>query len=245
MQRWSIVHPQKNKAMNIDIFGLAMQDYLKGERGNIINVETNLTEEEELPVDYLFRTEAELPEWETLALSLCKGKILDVGAGAGCHSLILQQKGFDVKAIDIAPIAVECMNKQGINADLQDYYEETGKYDTILFLMNGIGLALTIDGLTKVFDHAKTLLNPSGQILLESSDIIYMFEEEDGSFLIDINGAYYGEMEYTLSYKTFIGEPFPWLYVDYQLMSDKAQESGFQVEFLYQGEDFNYLARLF
>ncbi len=231
--------------MGIDIFGLAMQDYLKGERGNVIIVDTNLTEEEELPVDYLFRTEAELPEWETLALSLCKGKVLDVGSGAGCHSLILQQKGFDVKAIDIAPVAVECMKQQGINAELQDFYEEKGKYDTLLFLMNGIGLALTIDGLSNVFEHAKTLLNPGGQILLESSDIIYMFEEEDGSFEIDLNGAYYGEMEYTLSYKKYQGEPFPWLYVDFQLMSDKAEEAGFQVEFLYQGEDFNYLARIF
>jgi SAM-dependent methyltransferase len=229
---------------DLDIFGLAMQDYLKGERGQIIHVDTNLTEDEELSVDYLFRTTEELPEWETLALSLCKGKILDVGAGAGCHSLILQQRGFDVKAIDIAPIAVACMQQQGIHAELKNYYDETGKYDTLLFLMNGIGLALTIEGLKTVFDHAKQLLNPGGQILLESSDIIYMFEEEDGSFLIDINGAYYGEMEYTLRYKSHQGQPFPWLYVDFQLMSDQAAAAGFESEMLYQGEDFNYLARL-
>ncbi len=230
---------------DMDIFGLAMQDYLNGERGHRIRVDTNLTEDEELSVDYLFRKEDELPTWEALALSLCKGKILDVGAGAGCHSLILQQKGFDVKAIDIAPVAVECMKQQGIHAELKNYYEEEGQYDTILFLMNGIGLALTIEGLKAVFDQAKKLLNPGGQILLESSDIIYMFEEEDGSYLIDLNGPYYGEMEYTLSYKSFQGEPFPWLYVDFQLMSDKAKASGFESEMLYQGEDFNYLARLF
>jgi SAM-dependent methyltransferase len=229
---------------DIDIFGLAMQDYLKGERGQIIHVDTNLTEDEELSVDYLFRTAEQLPEWETLALSLCKGKILDVGAGAGCHSLILQQRGFEVKAIDIAPIAVACMQQQGIHAELKNYYDEAGKYDTILFLMNGIGLALTIEGLKTVFDHAKQLLNPGGQILLESSDIIYMFEQEDGSFLIDINGAYYGEMEYTLRYKSSQAQPFPWLYVDFQLMSDHAAAAGFESEMLYQGEDFNYLARL-
>lgn len=232
-------------SIDVDVFGIAMKDYLKGERGQFIRVDTNLTEDEELSVDYLFRKEEELPEWETLALSLCKGRILDVGAGAGCHSLILQKKGFEVKAIDIAPMAVECMKEQGIHAELKNYYEEEGKYDTILFLMNGIGLALTIEGLKAVFDHAKTLLNPGGQILLESSDIIYMFEEEDGSYMIDINGPYYGEMEYTLSYKSFQGKPFPWLYVDFQLMSDKAKASGFASEMLYQGEDFNYLARLF
>jgi 2-polyprenyl-3-methyl-5-hydroxy-6-metoxy-1,4-benzoquinol methylase len=231
--------------MQVDIFGLAMQDYLKGERGNVIHVDTNLTEGEELSVDYLFRNESELPEWETIALSQCKGKILDVGAGAGCHSLILQGKGFDVKAIDIAPTSVELMKQQGINAELKDFYKEEGKYDTLLFLMNGIGLALTIDGLEAVFAQAKKLLNPGGQLLLESSDIIYMFEEEDGSYLIDINGAYYGEMEYTLTYKGIQGEPFPWLYVGYDLLSDKAEQAGFNVEFLYQGEEGNYLARLY
>lgn len=231
--------------MEVDIFGLAMQDYLKGERGNIIHVDTNLTEGEQLPVDYLFRKESELPEWETLALSLCKGKVLDVGAGAGCHSLILQNKGFDVKAIDIAPVAVECMKQQGIHAELQDYFTEEGKYDTLLFLMNGIGMALTIDGLEKVFAQAKKLLNPGGQIILESSDIIYMFEEEDGSYLIDLNGVYYGEMEYTLTYKGVEGKPFPWLYVGYDLLSDKAEQAGFNLEFLYQGEEGNYLARLY
>lgn len=231
--------------MQVDIFGLAMQDYLRGERGNMIRVDTNLTEGEELSVDYLFRKENELPEWETIALSLCKGKILDVGAGAGCHSLILQHKGFDVKAIDIAPVAVECMKQQGIHAELKDYFKEEGKYDTLLFLMNGIGMALTIEGLENVFEQAKKLLNKGGQIILESSDIIYMFEEEDGSYVIDLNGAYYGEMEYTLTYKGVQGQPFPWLYVGYDLLSDKAEEAGFKLEFLYQGEEGNYLARLY
>ncbi|HSZ72427.1 MAG TPA: class I SAM-dependent methyltransferase [Cytophagaceae bacterium] len=231
--------------MKTDIFGLAMLDYLKGERGNIIRVDTNLTEGEELPVDYLFRSEEELPEWETLAMSLCKGKILDVGAGAGCHSLILQKRGFDVTAIDIAPVAVQCMKERGIHAKLQDYYTEEGKYDTLLFLMNGIGMALTMEGLENIFTRAKSLLNEGGQIILESSDIIYMFEEEDGSYLIDLNGDYYGEMEYTLTYKGIQGEPFPWLYVGYELLSDKAEQAGFNLEFLYQGEEGNYLARLY
>jgi len=222
-----------------------MLDYLKGERGNIIRVDTNLTEGEELPVDYLFRSEEELPEWETLAMSLCKGKILDVGAGAGCHSLILQKRGFDVTAIDIAPVAVQCMKERGIHAKLQDYYTEEGKYDTLLFLMNGIGMALTMEGLENIFTRAKSLLNEGGQIILESSDIIYMFEEEDGSYLIDLNGDYYGEMEYTLTYKGIQGEPFPWLYVGYELLSDKAEQAGFNLEFLYQGEEGNYLARLY
>ena len=227
-----------------DIFGLAIQDYLKGERGNIIHVNTNLTENEELPVDYLFRTEEELPEWEKLALQLCKGKVLDVGAGAGCHSKILQNHAIDVLAIDIAPIAVENMLVQGIRAQHQDFYTMEGKFDTLLFLMNGIGMAQTIKNLPKLLEKAKSLLNPQGQILLESSDIIYMFEEEDGSFLIDLNADYYGEMEYEISYKGHIGTPFPWLYVGYELLEDYAHKAGFTSELLFTATGHNYLARL-
>lgn len=228
-----------------DIFGLAMEDYLKGERGNIIKVDTNLTEDEELPVDYLFRSKDELPEWEKIAIDLCQGKILDVGAGAGCHSKILNQEGKNVHPIDIAPLSVKGMQAQGlINAKTINFFDVTDKYDTILFLMNGIGLAKTIDGLNLVFEKAKHLLNNNGQILLESSDILYMFEEEDGSVLIDLNGKYYGEMEYSISYKEHTAPTFKWLYVGYELLADKASEAGFQTENLYQGEDGNYLARL-
>lgn len=228
-----------------DIFGLAMEDYLKGERGNVIKVDTNLTEDEELPVDYLFRSKDELPEWEKTALDLCKGKILDVGAGAGCHSKILTEDGHDVQPIDIAPLTVQGMQAQGLHkAKTLNYFDVNTKYDTILFLMNGIGLAQTIDGLPSVFEKAKQLLNDGGQILLESSDILYMFEEEDGSVIIDLNGRYYGEMEYTISYKEHTAPPFDWLYVGYELLADKAIESGFNIENLFQGENGNYLARL-
>jgi hypothetical protein len=228
----------------LDVFGMAMRDYLNGERGNVIAVDTNLTEDEELSVDYLFRSEQAMPEWEKLALEICRGKILDVGAGAGCHSKILTQRGFDVDAIDIAPLAVEYMLAQDIKAEVKNYFDVSGKYDTLLFLMNGIGLAETIDGLENVFFKAKSILNAGGQIILESSDILYMFEQEDGSYMIDINGHYYGEMEYTLSYKGVQAEPFPWLYIDFQNLSDKASLFGFESEMIYEGEEGNYLARL-
>jgi len=228
-----------------DIFGLAIKDYLSGERGNVIKVDTNLTEDEELPVDYLFRTKEELPEWEKMALFLCKGKILDVGAGAGCHSKILQKDGFDVTPIDIAPLTVHGMLSQGIdNARVQNYFSVEEKYDTLLFLMNGIGLAKTTEGLNLVFDKAKQILNAGGQILLESSDILYMYEEEDGSVVIDLNDRYYGEMTYELSYKGIVSEAFNWLYVDYNILKDKAEQAGFNVELLHQGEEGNYLAKL-
>ncbi len=230
----------------LDVFGLAMKDYLNGERGQIIHVDTTYTEDEELPVDYLFRSEEELPEYEKLALTHCKGRILDVGAGAGCHTKILHEKGFDVLALDYAPFTVELLEKQQLPAICEDFYQfkDAKPFDTLLFLMNGIGMAHTLEGLKPLLEKAKSLLSEEGQILLESSDILYLFEEEDGSYLIDLNGAYYGELEYFLTYKDVQAEPFPWLYVGYEILQDHAEQVGLACEILFLSDEGNYIAKL-
>lgn len=227
-----------------DIFGLAIEDFHNGVKDGVIQVDTNLTEGEELSVPYLFRTETEIPEWEQIALDKVNGVVLDVGACAGCHSNILRDRGFQVNPIDISPIAMEKLRDQGFPARQIDFFElQNESYDTILLLMNGLGLMKTVDRLSIFLKHAKSLLNKGGQILLESSDIIYMFEDEDGSYLIDINGEYYGQMEYTLSYKDHTAEPFPWLYLSFDLLKDAAETEGFTVELLYQDHEAgNYLA---
>ena len=138
-----------------------------------------------------------MPELEVLALQQCRGSVLDVGAGAGCHALALQRRGLQVTALDISEGAVEAMQRQGVRQVLrQDIFQLKGAaYDTLLMLMNGIGIAGTLEGLERFLEHAKTLLRPGGQILLESSDILYMYEEEDGSVMLDRNAGYYGEVK--------------------------------------------------
>jgi SAM-dependent methyltransferase len=228
----------------IDIFGLAIEDFHNGTKDGIIQVDTNLTEGEELSVPYLFRTEETIPEWEQIALDKAHGSVLDVGACAGCHTNILRDRGLDVHPIDISPLAMSHLKKQGHPARAINFFDlKDENYDTILLLMNGLGLMEKVDRLPDFLKQAKSLLNKGGQILLESSDIIYMFEEEDGSYLVDINGDYYGEMEYTLSYKEQTAEPFPWLYLSFDLLKDAAEAEGFKVELLYQDQqDGNYLA---
>lgn len=229
-----------------DPIGAAIQDYLKGKKNGSITVACNIADDDIIPADYLFRQEEEMPELETIALEVCRGHVLDVGAGAGCHSLLLQERGFQVTAIDISEGAVDAMRKRGVtNVLLSDVMElKSQQYDTLLMLMNGIGIVGDLFGLYKFLVHAKTILNPGGQILLESSDILYMYEQEDGSVLLDLNAGYYGEVEYNMKYKTHESGNFKWLFIDAGLLEQYAEEHGYSFEVLYEGENGNYLAKL-
>lgn len=110
--------------------------------------------------------------------------------------------------------------------------------------MNGAGIAETIDKLPSFLCKAKELLNIDGQILLDSSDLIYLFEDEDGSALIDLNGKYYGELEYTFSFNKVKGEPFKWLFVDFDTLQAVASSCGLNCELIEQDNHYQYLARL-
>lgn len=231
--------------INNDPIGGAVSDFLAGMQDAEITVESNLTEDDVIPVHYLFREPAAMPELEHVALEACKGKILDIGAGAGCHAMALQDLGFDVTALDISEGAAAAMQQRGVKQVLnRNIFDVTGKYDTLLLLMNGIGIAGTLDGLDRFLRHAKELLNPKGQILLESSDILYMYEDEDGSVLLDLNAGYYGEVKYNMKYKDQESGWFDWLFIDPAILEDYALKHGFTFEVLYEGDMGNYLAKL-
>ncbi|NOR74888.1 MAG: methyltransferase domain-containing protein [Draconibacterium sp.] len=229
-----------------DPFGEAIYEYFEKGKAPNLTVNTNYTEDEQIPVSYLFRKEKDMPALEITALKLCKGNILDVGAAAGCHSYILQKKGYSVTALEISEKAVEVLKKRGIQKVVQqDILKYSAKkYDTILLLMNGTGIGGTILGLKKLLKHLKTLLNENGQILLDSSDIKYLFEEEDGSLWVDLNNSkYYGEMEYEITYKKSASK-FNWLFIDFNSLKKIANEAGFKCGKILEGDHFEYLAQL-
>lgn len=229
-----------------DLFGKAILDYQTNNEPQDLITETNISEADEMSVAYLFRSYKEMPKLEQKALQLCKGKILDVGCGAGSHSLHLQEKGFDVTSIDISQNAIEACQLRGLkNARVQNLLDiQNETFDTILLLMNGTGIFGTLAQTSLYLQKLKSLLNPNGQILIDSSDIIYMFdEEEDGSKWIPANG-YYGELTFTISYKNQTEEPFPWLYLDYNTLQNAAIANGLNCELITEGEHFDYLAKL-
>ena len=229
-----------------DLFGKAILDFQTNNSSEDLVTETNISEADDMSVDYLFRSFNEMPKLEKKALQLCKGKILDVGCGAGSHALHLQEKGFDVNAIDISANAIKACQLRGLEkARVQNVLDiENEKFDTIILLMNGTGIFGTLAKTSKYLQKLKSLLNPNGQILIDSSDIIYMFDTaEDGSYLVPADG-YYGELTFTISYKNETEETFPWLYLDYNTLQNAAHANGLQCELVTKGKHFDYLAKL-
>ena len=230
-----------------DPMGAAIADYWKNGVAGRLRVFSPGFDEDEMPVEVLFREYDEMPEIEKVALNMANGSVLDVGAGSGCHSLALQEMGKKVKAIDISGLSVETMKERGVkDAVLQNFYDiKDETFDTILMLMNGAGIIGRVDNMPSFFSYLKTILSPGGQVLMDSSDLRYIFEDEDGSFEIDLTKGYYGEMEYQLQYKRIIGEKFPWLYIDFSTLQYYAEESGFKAEIIQEGDHYDYLAKLY
>jgi len=229
-----------------DLFGKAILDFQTNNSPEDLVTETNISETDEMSVAYLFRSFNEMPKIEQKALQLAKGKILDVGCGAGSHSLYLERKGFDSTAIDISPNAVKACRLRGLkNVKVQNLLEtENEKFDTILLLMNGTGIFGTLIQTSTYLQKLKSLLNPNGQILIDSSDIIYMFDQgKDGSYMVPA-GQYYGELVFTIHYKNESEKPFPWLYLDYNTLQNVAHVNGLECELIVEGNHFDYLAKL-
>jgi len=233
--------------MQTDVFGKAIADFYHSHHEENIRTFSSLDEEDVLPVAYLFRDYGAMPVLEKAAIKACKGSVLDIGCGAGSHSLYLASKGHKVTALDVSPGAIDICRERGIKeVILSDFWScQGGKFDTLLLLMNGIGLVGKLSKLDNFFKKIKDLLNPGGQVLFDSSDIIYMFEKtEDGGYLVPSNTGYYGEVRFVMHYKELKSDPFDWLYVDFNTISKAAQFHGFQCDLVRKGSHYNYLAKL-
>ncbi len=232
--------------MNADPMGAAIYDYHKNGKAGVLRVFSSQFEEDEIPVADLFREYEDMPELEKTALDMAEGAILDVGAGSGCHSLALRRLGKEAVAIDISPLSVEVMRERGVDARQVNLYDESfdERFDTILMLMNGTGIIGNLENMPAFFDRIRKLLKPGGCLLIDSSDLRYLFEEEDGSLMIDLADDYYGLLDYQMQYRDVLGEPFDWLYVDFDTLAFYAEENGFEAELVAEGEHYDYLARL-
>ena len=195
---------------------------------------------EEMPVWYFFRSFEEMSPLEQMALSVCEGHILDVGAGVGCHASALQAMGKPITAIDTVAEAVSIMKDKGIlKARQTDFFQlKEGSYDTLLLLMNGLGLIGKLDRLEQFLVQADHLLQPGGQIILDSSDISYLYPEQKPK------DKYYGEVQFQYEYDGQKGEWFDWVYVDMDTLTEKAYDLGWITYILHKDENDQYLARL-
>jgi SAM-dependent methyltransferase len=251
-----------------DVLGQALTDYHHDRRSTgKLWVHNKYGPKEEMPVPVYFRRAADMPELEWVALQQCKGRILDIGAGAGSHALVLQQMGLDVTALDISPLAAAVMNDRGVEKILQqDFFlleedggqsggsgfghdsrsgqgggirpDPDGGFDTLLLLMNGIGLSGTLDGLRLFLAKARGLLRPGGRLIFDSSDIAYLYEGK-----IPTGKNYYGEILYQYEYKNQRSDWFHWLFIDGTTLAETAGREGWKTEVLFADEWDQYLVK--
>ena len=225
----------------MDVFECALLDQFNNDAADVLWLENTYGEPEEMPVDLFFRDENEMPEMELYALKMCKGRVLDIGACVGSHALILQNVGLDVTALELSATACSISKQRGIkqvvNCDIFNYKDQ--KYDTLLMLMNGVGLAGTLVKLPDLLEHCKSLLNKDGQIIFDSSDISYLYDD-----IPFPESNYFGEISYRYKYKEMKGGWFNWLYTDQSTMSRVAQKLNLKFEILFEDTFDQYLARL-
>ncbi|MBI4735659.1 MAG: methyltransferase domain-containing protein [candidate division NC10 bacterium] len=228
--------------------GIALLDFYNGDTSAEIIVHGDDGETEVVPIRVFFRGPSDFSALEAAALDLCRGRVLDAGAGTGCHSLVLQEQNLSVCAIDIAPEAVGIMGKRGVKdarcADLFSFEDEP--FDTILMMMNGIGVVGDLAGLDRFLGDVQRLLKPDGQILLDSYDPNWT-EDIEGAAppLAGVPaGRYLGEMRFQLEYKGRNGPPLAWLFVGSKILAERAGKAGWSCEIIWQEEEGHYLARL-
>jgi len=230
-----------------DLLGKAILDFQTNNNPENVITETTISEADEMPIVYMFRDFNEMPKLERLALKLAKGKILDVGCGAGSHTLYLKEKGFEVLPIDISENAIKTCHLRGIeNAKILNILDLIDqKFDTILLLMNGTGIFGKLNKVAKYLNHLKNLLNEDGQILIDSTDLIYMFDEdEDGGKWIPMHADYYGELVFNLSYKGEQEDAFDWLYLDFNTLQNACIANDLNCELIFEGDNYEYLAKI-
>ncbi len=232
-----------------DVFGKALLDFYHNNYTEDLVTWTSISDKDTLPLPYLFRNFDEMPKIEQTALKTSHGEILDVGCGAGNHSLWLQENNIKVKAIDTSPGAVRVSKKRGVlHVEQRVLLDETETFDTILILMNGTGIFQEVKQLEKYLKHLKTLLNQNGQILIDSSDIKYMYSDDNIIETEALNllndGNYYGELDYFLRYKGETETPLKWLYLDFETLRQTCVSIGLNCDKVMDGNHFDYLARL-
>lgn len=227
--------------MQSDILGQALCDYHFRRPASRLWVYDCFGPRVEMKVPVYFRSWEEMPLLEQIALTECRGRVLDIGAGAGSHALELQKRGLEVVALDQSEGAVEVMRDRGVqNAVQGDIFRyDEGKFDTLLLLMNGIGLAGDLSGLKKLLRKFRTLLKDGGQIICDSSDVAYMYD--DHPFPKD---RYYGEISCQYGYRSLRTEPFTWLYIDLKSLCGIAESEGWSCELLFEDGDDSHLIRL-
>jgi SAM-dependent methyltransferase len=226
-----------------DMLDRAFADYLAGHTDAMVKVHWDSGDSQDMEVGHFFRSFAQMPALEKKALGFCQGRVLDVGAGTGIHAAVLQKRGHQVVAVEPMPAACEAMRRRGLTEVIEGSFFDlppTGDFDTLLFMMNGLGMTGLLSRLDAMFTQCRHLLKPDGIIVGDSTDIFVSLDldrEQDYA-------RYPGELTFEVEYLGQRGKREPWLFVDFGTLSDIARRNGFKASMREYGNSGNYLALL-
>jgi SAM-dependent methyltransferase len=223
-----------------DILGSAIESYFLSKDDTPVRVFINKNEEPEMYPSIFFRHYRNMLKYEKIALKESRGKVLDLGCGAGCHALYLQGKGLDVTAVEISKKSVKVAQKRGVENVINEDWRNLSlkNFDTVLVLMNGMGLAESPTELKIMFRKLKSFLSKSGAILIDSTDVTYA--KADWPML---DSEYFGKVQFELKYKGKT-QCFPWLFVDFETAVQTAKSVKLNVEVLERARNGHFLLRL-
>jgi SAM-dependent methyltransferase len=234
----------EKKSVAGDPLGSAMHDFFHKGADYPIQVSINGRRDEDMLPSLFFRKYQTMRGYERLALKLCKGSVLDVGAAAGCHSLVLQRRGLDVTALEKSPLAAEVARLRGVERVICDdvFHVKGIQFNTILLLMNGLGMGGNEEGTLKLLKHLKKMLAPKGCIYGDSTDILYQTMDVNGVF--GQGHEYHGQVKFDLKYRGVKAEPFPWIYLDPALLAELCDKAGLKCQIIHRDPNFHYLAKI-
>ena len=229
-------------------YGRSLLDYFNGARSAQIVIHRDDGHADDLPAGVFFRDPSDFSPIEQTALALCMGYVLDIGAGTGCHSLALQERGTRVLAFDVSPEALEILSKRGVeecqHADVFEFHG--GPFDTLLLMMHGIGMVQDLAGLDRFLDRAHKLLKPDGQLLFDSLDVrctdnpVHLAYQQANRRA----GRYFGQIRLRFEYRGQMGPLFGWLHVDPETLTERAERMGWSCRVVCREDNGDYLAQL-
>lgn len=224
-----------------DLFGQAILDFQHKSFESPLLIHNEYGPPEIIPMDRFFNHDDEFCKLDFFAMAQVREHILDIGAATGRHALYLQNQGHDITAMDISESCGVVMRELGVmKIIIDDIFNFQGQaYDTIFMLMNGIGIAGSIEGLEKLLLHLKNMITPEGQLLVDSSDISYLYKDRPWP-----EDKYFGELSFQYEYKNMLGDLFHWLYLDQIKLVTIANSMGWTCQIISEDETDSFLARL-
>lgn len=219
----------------MELHGQAMLDYLNGKREAFCL----LRRDDGIAYPPIYAERFFYPEGlsglDKLAVEYCRGQVLDIGAGAGSHSLAMQEHGLQVTSVDISVKAVRVMKERGcLDARIGhvfDTYAE--KFDTVFVILN-IGIVQNLGGLTKFLKHLDLIMADGGQLITDSidprnsEDELYRKYTEDKA----AKGCYLGERTLRFEYRDQTSDWFEWVHIDPETLHQYVARAGFSMKHL-------------